>query len=113
MRHKVEGQGGWGKDTSGCGWTGAVDFWRHRALVRGAAFPCSLSGNKIDKDGAAALAGALEKNSTLTSLSCVWEKALGLEGDRGLEGGGHGGRGGKDRIRGGRSVRRDVAGQGG
>ena len=97
----------------GCGLPGIANLWRHRVLMHGAASPCRLSDNKIGDAGAAALAAALEKNSTLTSLSCVWEKALGLEGDRGLEGGGHGGRGGKDRIRGGRSVRRDVAGQGG
>ena len=36
--------------------------------------------NNIGDAGAVALAAALEKNSTLTSLKCVWEKAGAWEG---------------------------------
>ena len=53
-------------------------------LVRGAASPCSLEGNKIGNAGAVALAAALEKNSTLTVLKCVLEKAGACDGARGL-----------------------------
>ena len=61
--------------------------------VRDAALPCSLAVNNIGQDGATALAAALEKNATLTSLECVWGKALGLGGGRELKVGGHGGGG--------------------
>ena len=67
-RRGVAGHGGWRQDALGCGWTGIADLRRHRALVRGAASPCSLGSNSIGQDGATALAAALEKNGTLTSL---------------------------------------------
>ena len=68
----------------GCGWTGVADLWRHRALVRGAASPCRLNSTYIGNAGAVALSAALETNTTLTGLSCVWEKAGAWEGAGGL-----------------------------